>query len=124
MLRFNKSSAFLSTVMSQQHGIMMSQYKMMKNTYIKVATKFQGSTILQRKDIVDLIQKVAKQWKLRSNGHLTYTIGLAWASVSLGSLPLLPLLVEFGQIRKITLLLWVIPGAWLPSSPQLLTHGC
>ena len=29
--------------------------------------------MLQRKDTVNLIQKVAKQWKLLSNGHLTYS---------------------------------------------------
>ena len=38
---------------------------------MKVVTKFHGSTMLQRKDIVNLIQHVAKQWKLRSNGHST-----------------------------------------------------
>ena len=71
MLTFKKSSTLPPTVTSQQHGIMMLQCKMMKNTYVKVVTKFQGSTMLQRKDILNLIKDVAKQWKLRSNGHLT-----------------------------------------------------
>ena len=39
---------------------------------MKVVLKYQNSTILQREDIANLILKVAKQWKLRSNGHLTY----------------------------------------------------
>ena len=55
---------------------MTSQRKMMKNTYKKFVTKFQGCIILQRKDIVNSIQKVAKQWKWQSNGHLTYNINI------------------------------------------------
>ena len=50
-------------------------HKMMKNFWMKVVLKYQSSTILQRKDIVSLIPEVAKQWKLRSNGHLTYPFG-------------------------------------------------
>ena len=45
---------------------------MMKNTFIKVVTKFHHNAMLQRKDIVNLFKKVAKQWKLRCNGHSTY----------------------------------------------------
>ena len=75
MLRFSKSSELSSTVTSQQHGIMMSQHKMMKNTYITVVTKFQSCTMFQRRDIANLMQKVAKKCKLRSNGQLTYFQG-------------------------------------------------
>ena len=64
MVRFKKLSALPPTVTLWLHRIMMSQCKLMKNTYIKVVTKFQGNTMLQGKDIVNLIQKVAKQWKL------------------------------------------------------------
>ena len=51
---------------------MTSPHKLMKNIWMKVFLKYQNSTILQRKDIAYLIPKVAKQWKLQSNGHLTY----------------------------------------------------
>ena len=44
----------------------------MKNTCITIVLKFHSSNTLQRKDIVHLLSKVAKQWKLQSNGHLTY----------------------------------------------------
>ena len=43
----------------------------MENIWIKVVLKYQNSTIIQRKDIANLVPKVAKQWKLQSNGHLT-----------------------------------------------------
>ena len=72
MLVFKKSTALSSTVTSQKHGIIKSPLKMMKNTCVTVVTKFQTSNLLQRKDIEILMQKVAKQWKLRSNGHLIY----------------------------------------------------
>ena len=51
---------------------MTSPDKVMKNIWMKVVLKYQSSTMLQRKDIVSLIPKVAKQWKLQSHGHLTY----------------------------------------------------
>ena len=51
---------------------MTPSHKMMKNIWMKVVLKYQGSTILQKKGIANLIPKVATQWKLRSNGHLTY----------------------------------------------------
>ena len=50
---------------------MTSLLKIMKNTFIKVVPKFHSSIMLQRKDIVYLLSKLAKQWKLRSNDHLT-----------------------------------------------------
>ena len=59
MLTFSKSSELSSTVTSQQHGIMMSQHKMMKNTYITVVTIFQSCIMFQRRDIANLMQKVA-----------------------------------------------------------------
>ena len=34
--------------------------------------------MLQRKDIVYLLSTVAKQWKLRNNGHLTYIEYKIW----------------------------------------------
>ena len=48
----------------------MSQCKMMKNSYVKVVTKFQGSTMLQRKDIVSLVQKVAKEMEIAKQWSL------------------------------------------------------
>ena len=53
---------------------MTSPHKLMKNIWMKVVLKYQNSTIIQRKDIANLVPKVAKQWKLRSNGHLTYQV--------------------------------------------------
>ena len=34
--------------------------------------KCQSSNKLQRKDVVNLMRKVAKQWQLRNNGRLTH----------------------------------------------------
>ena len=53
---------------------MTSPNRMMKNTCVTIVIKHPSSSLLQRKDIDILVQKVAKQWKLRSNGHLTYSI--------------------------------------------------
>ena len=50
---------------------MTSPDKVMKNIWMKVVLQYQSSTMLQGNDIVSLIPKVAKQWQLRSNGHLT-----------------------------------------------------
>ena len=46
---FKKSSSLPSIVMSEQHD---------------VVTKYQSSNLHQRKDIVSLMGKVAKQWQL------------------------------------------------------------
>ena len=56
---------------SLQHGITTSPHKMMKNSCETIVLKYQSNLIFQREDIIDLVQKVAKQWKLRNNGHLT-----------------------------------------------------
>ena len=72
MPKFKKSCVWPSTVTSQQHGIMTSPNRMMKNTCLTIVIKYQSSSFLQRKDINILVQAVAKQRKLRSNGHLTY----------------------------------------------------
>ena len=53
---------------------MTSPNRMMKNTCVTVVLKYRSSDLLQRKDRDILVQKVAKQWKLQSNGHLTYSI--------------------------------------------------
>ena len=65
---------------------MTSPHKMMKNICMNIVLKYQNSTILQREDIANLIPKVAKQWKLRSNGHFTqlhyqYAIALVMVEI-------------------------------------------
>ena len=49
-----------------QHGIMVSLvdslHKMMKNNYLTVVLKYQSSNMLQRKDLFNLMPKVAKQY--------------------------------------------------------------
>ena len=45
---------------------------MMKNTSVAVVMTYQSSSLLQRKDIEILMQKIAKQWQLPINGHFTY----------------------------------------------------
>ena len=49
---------------------------MMKNTCVTVTVtvvlKYQSCNLIQTKDIEISMPKVTKQWKLQSNGHLTY----------------------------------------------------
>ena len=47
---------------------------MMKNTFPTVVLKYHASDMLQRRDIVDLMQKVPKQCKLWSNGQFNHAI--------------------------------------------------
>ena len=69
MLGFKKSCASPPTVMSQQHGIMTSPLRIMKNTCITIVQKFHSSNMLQREVIVHLLQLIDLIFRLMLSGH-------------------------------------------------------
>ena len=59
---------------------------MMKNVSMTVVLKYQINNMLQKKDTVNVMPKISRQWQLFGNGHLTkLTAPFNWKSTLLQS---------------------------------------